>query len=234
MTRYAVYAVPGLLGESDEPVATSLRSTVESWYAKREFHDLTVDARRYGFHATLKAPFRLVEGRSETDLRTAVDSFAAERPPVLLPALRPVALDDFRALSAHGDETQIRMLADAAVLTFDDFRAEPDAADIRRRRPETLSPRQRELFEQWGYPYVFEQFRFHLTLTDRIPPDRAVDVDDALAAHFAVYDEEQHSADVLLRSIALFVEPEPGARFELLSVHPLTAASSDTDLQEIV
>lgn len=232
MTRYAVYAVPGLLGESDEPVAAGLRSTVEAWYAKPEFQDLTVDARRYGFHATLKAPFRLAGGHSETELRSAADDFAAARASVLIPALRPANLDRFRALLPHGDDAEIRMLAGAAVRTFDGLRAEPDAADVRRRRPETLSPRQRELFEQWGYPYVFEEFRFHLTLTDRIPPARASEVDVALAAHFAGHDE-QNAPDVLLRSIALFVEPEPGARFELLSVHPL-AAPSDTDLQETV
>lgn len=234
MTRYAVYAVPGLLGESDEPAAVSLRNAVEAWYAKPEVHDLTVDARRYGFHATLKAPFRLAGGNSEMELRAAADSFAAARPSVLIPALRLAKLDRFRALLPHGDETQLRMLADAAVRSFDDFRAENDDSDILRRRPETLSPRQRELFEKWGYPYVFEEFRFHLTLTDRIPPARAHEVDGAIAAHFAEEGEDQNAPDVLLRSIALFVEPEPGAHFDLLSVHPLAAPCSHTDLQETV
>jgi hypothetical protein len=233
MTRYAVYAVPGLLGENDDPVAVGLRNTVEAWFARPEFRDLTVDARRYGFHATLKAPFRLVDGHGEADLRVAADAFAASRPAVLLPALRPADLGRFRALRPHGDESAIRMLADEAVRSFDAFRAGPDDSDIRRRRPETLSQRQRELFEQWGYPYVFDEFRFHLTLTDRIPPARRSEVDQALGAHFADFGPSADS-DVELRSIALFVEREPGAPFEVLSVHPFAAPSADTDLQETV
>lgn len=229
MTRYAVYAVPGLLGESDDPIAAGLRSTVEAWYARPESHDLTVDARRYGFHATLKAPFRLAGGRTEADLRAAADAFAAAHRCVLLPALRPAKLGRFRALLPHGDDSEIRMLADEAVRSFDVFRAELDDADIRRRRPETLSARERVLFEQWGYPYVFEEFRFHLTLTDPIPPTRESEIDSALAAHFA---KHSPGSDVLLRSIALFIEREPGAPFEALSAHPLATPSADTDLQE--
>lgn len=234
MTRYAVYAVPGLLGEGDEPAAVGLRNAAEAWYARSEFQDLTVDARRYGFHATLKAPFRLADAHTERELRAAADDFAAAHSPVLIPALRPASLDRFRALLPHGDDAQIRMLAAAAVRSFDGFRPDNDDADIRRRRPETLSARQRELFAQWGYPYVFEEFRFHLTLTDRIPPARANEVDEALAAHFAGLGADHNASDVLLRSIALFVEPAPGARFELLSVHPLADPSADTDLQETV
>lgn len=231
MTRYAVYAVPGLLGESDDAEAVRLRNTVTDWYARADFHDLTVDARRYGFHATLKAPFRLGAGRSEGDLRAAADAFAAARPAVLLPGLGPETLGRFRALLPHGDETNIRALADAVVRSFDSFRAAPDADDIHRRRPEALPPRQRELFERWGYPHVFDEFRFHLTLTDPIPPARADEVDAALATQFRVPDEYP---DLFLRSIALFVEPAPGAHFELLSVHPLAVPSSDTDMQETV
>lgn len=224
MTRYAVYALPGALGEGDDPAAVALRRAVEAWYAREGFRDLTVDARRYGFHATLKAPFRLTEGRTEAELREAADAFAASRASIILPGLQVQHLGGFRALLPHGEETGIRALADDAVRAFDVFRAAPDAADIRRRRPQRLPPRQRELFERWGYPYVLDEFRFHLTLTDGIPSERANEIDAALAAHFA--DAPQ---DVILRSIALFVEPEPGAAFELLSVHPFTAHPAETD-----
>lgn len=224
MTRYAVYALPGALGDRDDLAAVRLRDIVESWYAQVPFHDLTADARRYGFHGTLKAPFRLADDRREADLRAAADEFAAVHAPVSLPGLLARRIGAFRALLPHGDETGIRALADDAVRWFDGFRAAPDAADLRRRRPEDLPPRQRELFEQWGYPFVFDEFRFHLTLTDPIPPAQDSAVDDALVAHFA-----DAPWDVRLRSIALFVEPEPGAPFDVLSVHPLTAAPFDTE-----
>lgn len=224
MTRYAVYALPGALGDADDPAAVQLRDTVEAWYARAPFRDLTVDARRYGFHGTLKAPFRLADDRSEADLRAAADDFAAAHEPVPLSGLRVERLGGFRALLLRGDETGIRALADDAVRSFDGFRAAPDAANLRRRRPEELPPRQRELFEQWGYPFVLDEFRFHLTLTDPVPPEHDTTVDDALAEHFA-----DAPAEVRLRSIALFIEPSPGAPFRVLSVHPLTAARSDTD-----
>ncbi|MGO1507905.1 DUF1045 domain-containing protein [Microbacterium sp.] len=217
MTRYAVYALPGALGDGDDPAAVRLRDLVEAWYARASFGHLTADARRYGFHGTLKAPFRLAAGRSEADLRVAADVFAAAHPPVLLPRLSVAELGRFRALLPDGDQTGIQALADDAVRSFDEFRAAPDADDLQRRRPEELPSRQRELFEQWGYPFVFDEFRFHLTLTDPIPPAQQSAVDAALAVHFA-----EAPQDVQLHSIALFVEPSRGAPFRVLSVHPLT------------
>ncbi|WP_203135578.1 DUF1045 domain-containing protein [Microbacterium sp. JZ31] len=246
MTRYAVYALPGALGggtfpevplsgavlrqfeadgaREDAPEALRLREAVEAWYAREEFRDLTVDARRYGFHATLKAPFRLAEGRTEAELRAAADTFAAARRPVTIAAPRPATVGHFRALLPHGDHAGLDALAADAVRAFDDFRAQPNEDEIRRRRPERLSPRERELFERWGYPYVFDRFRFHLTLTDPIPEERIAEVDAALASHFA----DTAGIDVPLLSIALFVEPEPGDPFDVLSVHPFAAAQEST------
>lgn len=242
MTRYAVYALPGALGgatfperprsgpgfgpfeASDAPEALRLRDAAEAWYAREEFRDLTVDARRYGFHATLKAPFRLAEGRTEAELRSAADAFAASRRPVTIADPRPATLGHFRALVPHGDQAGVDALAADAVRAFDDFRAAPNEGEIRRRRPERLSPRQRELFEQWGYPFVFDEFRFHLTLTDPVPDERADEVDAALASHFA----DVAGVDVPLLSVALFVEHNPGAPFEILSVHPFAPAQESS------
>ncbi|GAA3648998.1 DUF1045 domain-containing protein [Microbacterium marinilacus] len=216
MTRYAVYALPGALGDADAPEALRLRAAAEEWYAREEFRDLTAGARRYGFHATLKAPFRLADGTTEAGLRSAADAFAAERAPVTIAAPRVEALGSFRALRPGGDESAIDALAADAVRAFDGFRAAPSPAETARRRPDRMTPRQRELFERWGYPYVLDEFRFHLTLTDPVPVDRAARVDAALADEFAGV----AGADVPLLSVALFVEPEPGAPFEVHSVHP--------------
>lgn len=224
MTRYAVYALPGALGAGDAPEAVRLRHAVEAWYAREEFRDLTVDARRYGFHATLKAPFRLAAGRTEAELRAAADAFAAARGPVTIADPRATTLGSFRALVPHGDRGGLDALAADAVRDFDGFRAAPDEAEIRRRRPERLSPRQRELFERWGYPFVFDEFRFHLTLTDPVPAERTAEVDAALETHLAGVT----GVDVPLLSVALFVEPEPGAPFRIHSVHPFRAAQEGT------
>jgi hypothetical protein len=47
-----------------------------------------------------------------------------------------------------------------------------------------LSPRQTANLERWGYPYVFEEFRFHMTLAGRIEPDRRAAIHALLQAEF--------------------------------------------------
>ena len=48
---------------------------------------------------------------------------------------------------------------------FNAYRAPLSAADRERRIKAKLSPRQIELMDQWGYPYVLDEYRFHMTLT---------------------------------------------------------------------
>ncbi|MDP3951076.1 DUF1045 domain-containing protein [Microbacterium sp.] len=221
MKRYAVYAVPGALG-SDAPEAVRLRAAAETWLAREELRDLTSHARRYGFHATLKAPMRLADGRTETELRAAAEAFAATHQPLSIPAPHVTTIDAFRALVP--DSARHSALADLAadaVQAFDEFRAPLSQADVTRRRPDRLSPRQRELFERWGYPYVLDEFRFHMTLTDAVPADRGAEIDAALEAHFA----QVSGIDVPLTAIAICVEPAPGSPFELLSAHPFALGS---------
>lgn len=220
MRRYAVYAIPGAdaggAGEALGPRGAALRDTVESWFGRDEFLGLTVDARRYGFHATLGAPFRLAEGTTEAELCAAADAFAAGRAEVTIPGLSAAAIGGFRALLPGRDPSALNALAADVVCEFAPFRAALTKDDVLRRKPERLSPRQRELFEQWGYPYVLDEFRFHFTLTDPVPPERAASVDAALEQHFSGI----AGVDVPLTAIVISVEPEPGAAFETLSVHP--------------
>lgn len=212
MTRYAVYGVPGI-DEGAPGVAVALRERVEAWYARRP--EETVGPRRYGFHATLKAPFRLADGVGPDDLDRAVADLAAARPPVVLERVRPAVIGRFRALVPTGDTEAVDALAASAVCDLDRLRAPLDDADIARRRPERLTPRQRELLECCGYPYVLDEFRLHLTLTDAL--DEPGDVDEEIRAHFAGLVDR----DVPLTALSVFAEPEPGAPFEVRSVHPL-------------
>ncbi len=221
MSRYAVYAVPGA-DEADPSAAVRLRQAAHAWYAREDVRDLTVNARRYGFHATLKAPFRLAEGRTEAELRQAADEFAASRRPVAIPGPQVAAIDGFRALLPDGEASDLDSLAADAVRRFEEFRAPLGVAEIRRRHPEQLNQRQRNLLERWGYPYVLEEFRFHLTLTDNIPTERAPEIDAALGEHFA----DVAGIDVPVTAIVISIEQEPGAAFRLLSVHPFTCRPS--------
>lgn len=124
---------------------------------------------KYGFHATLKPPFRLLPDRTPEELCAAVAHFAADTVPACSDGLRLARLGRFLALVSEGDDTGIAGLAASCVTQFDAFRAPATEAELARRRQANLSPRQNALLMRWGYPYVLEQFRFHMTLTGRIP-----------------------------------------------------------------
>jgi putative phosphonate metabolism protein len=235
--RFAIYAAPGT-GPADR-VGTELRERAEQWlgrsvaghpvtpsvlagWTRGAVDAISVDARRYGFHGTLKAPFRLAEGRTLEQLDAAVGQFAAGRAGVLIPRLTLARLGGFFALVPGAQATELHALAADVVTVFDGFRAPPTEAELARRRPESLTERQRELLTAWGYPYVLDEFRFHLTLTDRIPAERRPAVEAALSGWF----EPLLGADVPVGALAVFAEAESGAPFTLHAVHPLQPAPS--------
>ena len=48
-----------------------------------------------------------------------------------------------------------------------------------------LSAKQDEYLHTWGYPYVFEEFRFHFTLTSHLPTDDIARLLPLAREHFA-------------------------------------------------
>jgi len=233
--RFAIYAAPGV--RSSDGAGARLRDTAERWLGRSITGDpvtpsvpavpdgwtraavdaITVSARRYGFHATLKAPFRLAAGRTSAELDAALAAFAASHAAVDVPRLRLARLGGFFALVPGAPAPALYALADEVVTAFDRFRAPPTEAELARRRPAALTPRQRELLKAWGYPYVLDEFQFHLTLTDRIQgPDRD-SVERALAGWFAA----SLDATIGVDALALCTEAEPGAPFLLEALYPL-------------
>ena len=129
---------------------------------------LTAEARRYGFHGTLRAPFRLAEGMDLAKASARLAALARRLAPVTCEGLVLENTQGFMALTPTGCEAALLELGAVVVEGTNDLRAPLTEVEIARRRPETLSPRQRELLQVWGYPHVMEEFRFHLTLTDRL------------------------------------------------------------------
>ena len=179
--RYAIYFVPGaetplyrfgaaVLGydcHSGGETPLIADADASSWPA------IAREPRVYGFHATLKAPFRLASGSTESDLERAVLTFAADRAAVLGGTLVVRALGSFIALVPATACPDVDRLAQACVREFDCFRALITDEERARRLAGGLSPRQVEQLDRWGYPYVFEDFRFHMTLTGSLmPPER--------------------------------------------------------------
>ena len=233
--RYAIYAAPGV--RSADPVGVLLGQKAEQWlgrsvrshpvhpgapvgWTRAAVDAMTVNARRYGFHATLKPPFRLADGRTPEELDAAVARFAAGAAAVVIPQLTLARLGGFFALVPGTQAPALHALADAVVMAFDDFRAPATEAELARRDQARLTPRQRELLSAWGYPFVLEEFGFHLTLTDRIPREQRPAVERVLSDWFA----ELLGADLPVDELVVFTEAEPGAPFELSSVHHLQPA----------
>jgi putative phosphonate metabolism protein len=225
--RYAIFYAPGgemrVAGESwlgrtvDPAVPPPVPAVPEGW-DRDQVDAITRSAWRYGFHATLKAPFRLAEGRDAAELTDRLATFAAKRSPVVVPDVRLSRLGLFFALTAGRASADLRALADDVVREFDDLRAPLTEADIARRRPDRLGERERELLYQYGYPYVLDRFRFHMTLTDAVPLTQHAAVEPVLRRHFA----HLLGRDLVIGSLALFVEPEPGKPLLLVSSYPFT------------
>ncbi|WP_372893496.1 DUF1045 domain-containing protein, partial [Rhodosalinus sp.] len=191
-TRYAVYALPeGALGAAGaawlgwDARAGRAVAQPEVPGLPRPVAELTGRPGRYGFHATMKPPFRLTEGRTEAELCAAFDAFCARAWPAQAEGLAVAAVGPFLALRPEGETGELDRLAAAAVEVLDAFRAPPDAAELARRRKPGLSHRQDALLRRWGYPYVMEEFRFHVTLTGPLDDAERDRAQAALAAHFA-------------------------------------------------
>ena len=225
--RYAIYFTPGQndplariaaswLGRDPFTGAQPPMPAVSSLsQAEIAFH--TAGARRYGFHATLKAPFHLADGETESALDQAVAAFSAGADPIMLSKLVPARLDGFLALVPGSPAPDVDRFAAEVVTVFDRFRAPLSEAEIKRRNPDALTPEEFKNLCQWGYPYVFESFRFHMTLTGRVAEHDLARVRAAIDEVFLPALEKPARVD----GLALFVEPEPGAPFVVKSWYRL-------------
>lgn len=225
--RYAIYFAP-------EP-GSSFEALAASWLGRdaatgksvehpdldglgaSELAEITGPARRYGFHATLKAPFRLADGVSEADLIKAMESFAARTDLFEIPSLTVGRLEGFLALVPGGPAPALNAFANSVVEAFEPLRASLTDREIERRNPDSLSSGELRNLMRWGYPYVFDHFRFHMTLSTRLSEPRISRVETAANAHFA----PALTGPVAVRALTLFVEPEPGAPFAIHRRTPL-------------
>jgi putative phosphonate metabolism protein len=178
---------------------------------------LTRSPRTYGFHGTVKPPFRLADGTDAGALHRACENLCAQLAPITLPGLHLHRIGGFLALTPQGDQTALAVLAATVVQTLDRFRAPPTEAEIARRRPDRLTDRQRAHLARWGYPYVMEDFQFHLTLTSDLPADQAAQVQAVLAPWLAPALPRPFRVD----SLCLFGQGADG-RFRVLHRYPLS------------
>ncbi len=226
LVRYAVYWAPrpnsplarfgnGWLGRDPDPAggepAFPLGAPPDAW------RELVAEPSTYGFHATLKAPFRLAPNRSAADLAAAVAQLAAPLRPIDAVVLHLAELGRFLALVPTSRRREIDLLAGYCVEALDEFRAPPDDAELARRRAAGLTPRQERLLARWGYPFVFPEFRFHMTLTTAMEQparDRLRDALDKPATEACRVPED-------IADLCLFVQRGAGAGFTLAHRFPM-------------
>jgi len=201
--RYAIYYIPepetalaalgsALLGRDSE-TGKEIPQAGLTGFSQQSLSDLTANAWRYGLHATLKAPFFLKKGMTERDLLLSAARFVMGRRTITLPRLELAGIASFFALvpSREGPDRvktieRITTLATDAVVFFDPFRAAPSEQELARREAQNLTERQRTLLSEWGYPYVFDEYRFHITLTGKLRGNgEARPMEECLRAYFA-------------------------------------------------
>lgn len=227
--RYAIYFSPhedsalwqaGCRWLGRDPVSgAQLEQPAAGQLEPAALRERTASARRYGFHATLKAPFAMVAGMDQDGLYSELAAFARSCRPFWLPPLRVTRLGGFLALCLSQPSEQLDTLAAECVARFDRFRL-PPTCDQQARRANGLSANQQLLLERWGYPYVMDEWRFHMTLTDQIDESEAATMRAVLRDWFdGALRERTRVSD-----LCVFVEPYAGAEMRLAARFPMLEA----------
>ena len=227
--RYALYYTPAVdsplwrFGSAvlgyDAVTGADLPALVPPGCDAATWPDLTEEPRRYGFHATLKAPFELGIGRTEPQLRAFAHNYAAGLESVPLAGFSVAALGRFVALIPSVESEALQRFAFKLVQAFEPFRAPLSQADMARRLASPLTPAHRAYLEAYGYPYVGDAFRFHMTLSGSLPPEQVSPVKQALAL---AYEQAVPRAPVAIDRIALFKQDTRKGRFRLLDSFTLS------------
>ncbi|WP_371225481.1 DUF1045 domain-containing protein [Roseovarius sp. 2305UL8-3] len=173
--RYAIYVVP------DGNALADFGASWLGWDVVRgvplphpetdlPIEDITKTPRKYGFHGTVHWPVTLSDPSEAglAQLTEAVAGFCASRRAIELESLELARLGRFLALVPTRDEAALKDMAADLVRLLQPFRAPVSEAAIARRRAGHLSPEQDALLTKWGYPYVMDQFRYHMTLTGKL------------------------------------------------------------------
>jgi putative phosphonate metabolism protein len=227
--RFAIYYAPSATSNLWERAATWLgRDAADgdlfdgpvAGIDRDRLLNLTQSANRYGFHATIKAPMALAQDSSEADLRAALADFAGKHQPFSLGRLKLASLQGFLALMVENEHEQLQDFASHVVEDFEPFRAPMTVKDRAARAGKGLSERQIELLDAYGYPYVFEEFRFHMTLTDRLAEADAMEIAQAATTWFGPVLEDE----VIFDRLSLFHEPDAGKPFRRIADFKLGAA----------
>ena len=223
--RYAIYFCPEntalarfgarVLGVDVHRAAAPVDQFDLNALSRQEFATLTEKARGYGFHATLKAPFRLAQGQTENALIAAFQAFCASAEAATLPQTSVQNLHGFLAIMPAYQPESLQVLERDIVTYFEAFRAPLNEEERARRQPDRLSERQCAYLDQLGYPFVFEEFRFHMTLSARLTSSLS-----GMALHAELQDLYERlvaQPDQAIDGLTLAIQDHPNAPFHALT-----------------
>jgi putative phosphonate metabolism protein len=222
--RYAIYFVPAAqsrlyrYGSSILGYDCYTGKTVdfpdEPDSAAVNWNELSKEPRRYGFHATLKAPFHLLPSRTEQQLINALQNFAGLGHAVraFVPAVR--MLSGFFAVVTQSADPALDALAASCTTIFDAYRAPITPQERARRIALKLNDEQVRNLDRWGYPYVLSQYRFHMTLTGKVPAGRRKAV---LAILLQGFRRSGVEPSVAIDRVALVKQDSPDGSFRVVS-----------------
>jgi putative phosphonate metabolism protein len=221
-TRYAIYYAPPAQSDLadfarqwlgyDPETGQAVDRLAVAGLSDDEIVRQTGSPSRYGFHGTLKPPFALADGTNLGQLRDDVARLAASLAPVKCGPLTLHRLGRFLALVPTAPLDGLEKLAATLVTELDGYRAPEDEKGLARRRAAGLSARQDALLLEWGYPYVLDEFRFHLTLSEKLPEWDIERFVNALSPHVAPFTKAPFEID----EICLFGDPGEGRPFRVI------------------
>ena len=182
LERYAVYYVPpktsalAAFGRDwlgvDVETGTNLDPTPIVGIPLERQRALIAEPQRYGFHGSLKPPFSLATNFTANGLLFATQLLAKGIKPIEIPPLELAFIGKFLALSPVSSSAQLENLAASCVRALEGFRAHRTEQELAEYRQSKLTVHQEQMLDNWGYPYVLEEFRFHITLTGRIDDEK--------------------------------------------------------------
>jgi hypothetical protein len=174
---------------------------------------LTAEPRRYGWHATFKAPWRMSSGVSVQSLRAALASICADHRAFDVAGLQVARLGGFLALCPAQAPAALGPLAEDCVRRLQALAAPLSEQELARRRRKPLTAEEDALMLTWGYPWVLHKFRFHFSLTGPLkdaPIETVEQIRQAAVTHFAGL------PPLRLAHLSLFIEPAQGDDFVLV------------------
>lgn len=180
------------------------------------FRSLTSDPKRYGWHATLKAPFKLAPEHEVGDLLLKLHQLAKSLKPFDLPKLEVSSVGGFLSLRPKIASDELDAVAAMCVRDLQSFSLPLTEKELTRRRNKAeLTPEQDKLLVDWGYPWVLDEFNFHFSLTgslDSVDAKTEKKLIQAAKHHF------QNLSICRFDRIALVIEPEAGKDFEVIKL----------------